>query len=130
MIASSTLAPLVPKLFSAVFDNFPEDELRRVVASPHVDQAELLWRLSSSSNTLHRNLHVELMARVLEGNPNLHNYRYVGNMLRSYSREELLGLLQPVTERGDDKGLWFLREVEAARQERLIDEAGRLLHYG
>lgn len=127
MIGCPVLAPLATMVFGEALDTFTIDALRQMLLSPHVDQNELLWRLGSTSNPLHRSVHLDLIERVLEAEVNLHHYRYIGNMLRAYSREEVLVILEPVLDRCDDPALWFVREVETARRERLIDEAGEPL---
>lgn len=127
MISSETLAKRLPALFSEVFDMMPVDDLRRLVTSPNFKLDELLWRLSKASNPLHKSIHVELMERVLTAAPNLHHYRYIGDMLRSYSRDEVRDILRPVAKRDQDSARWLIRQVEVARRERLIDEAGEIL---
>jgi hypothetical protein len=129
MISSETLAKQIPALFSEVFDMMSVDDLRRLVTSSYFNLDILLWRLSKASNPLHKNVHVELMERVLTDPPNLHHYRYIGDMLRSYSRDEVRAILRPVASRDQDSARWLIRQVEVARRERLIDEAGELIDW-
>jgi len=127
MIASALLAPMIPHLFSDVVDMVPVENLRQIIASPYVKFEDLLWRLSKTSNPLHKPLHVELIARVLNDPMNLHHYRYIGQMLRSYPRDEVREMIRPVVAHGREQAHWMLREIESARRERLVDEAGQLL---
>lgn len=105
----------------------PVEKLRQLIASPYLKFEDLLWRLSKASNPLHKPLHLELMARVLNDPMNLHHYRYIGQMLRSYPRDEVREMLRPVVARDGEQVHWMLREIESARRERLVDEAGQLL---
>jgi hypothetical protein len=102
----------------------PAEALHRCVASPNVDQNTLLFRLGSTSNPLHRSVHAELMRRVLESPINLHHNRYLANMLRGHTRHDVLALLKSTISPDEDNAIWLVREVESARGERLIDEAG------
>lgn len=126
MLATPKLAALIPKVFANCFDTFPSEALHRCTASPNINQEVLLFRLASTSNPLHRPVHVELMQRVLGGAINLHHYRYVANMLKAYTHYEVMALLEDAVYPKNDNSVWFLREVENARGERLINEAGRL----
>lgn len=129
MISSETLAKQIPALFSEVFDVMPVDDLRRLVTSPHFNLDVLLWRLSKASNPVHKSVHIELMERVLAAPTNLHHCRYIGDMLRSYSRDEVRDILRPVAARDEESARWLIRQVELVRRERLIDEAGELLDW-
>lgn len=130
MMGSPVLAPLIPKVFAEAFDSFPADQLERLVASDHVNQEEMFWRLSHASNPLHRKIHLFMIERVLSDSLNLHNIRYVAAMLRSYSRDELTDMLQPITHPestpASENVYWLLREIGSARRELLVDEAGNL----
>ncbi len=128
MLASPKLAALIPDVFANCFDTFPAEALRCCIASADVNQDTLLCRLGSTSNPLHRSEHAELMRRVLESPMNLHHYRFVAAMLTSHTRHDVLTLLAGTNCPQEDRWLWFVREVEAARGERLINEAGRILH--
>jgi len=127
MIGSSVLAPLMPNLFSEVFDAMSAEEIRQLVASPHIKFETLIWRLSKDSKPLHKQVHTELIEKVLNEPLNLHHYRNLGEMLRGYSRDELREIMRPITARGDEKARWLLRQIEYVRQERFINEAGDLL---
>lgn len=59
----------------------------------------------------------------------MHHVRYVADMLRAYSREEVLHIIDAAPHGREDCWLWFVRSVEAARDERLIDENGTIRHY-
>jgi hypothetical protein len=48
-------------------------------------------------------------------------------MLRSYPSHAVEDILRPFLAQNTDDTLWFVREVEDARCERLLDEAGQLL---
>jgi hypothetical protein len=127
MIGSSVLAPVMPNLFSEVFDAMSADEIRQLVASPHIKFETLIWRLSKDTNPLHKRVHTELIERVMNEPLNLHHYRNLGDMLRGYSRDELREMMRPIIARGDEKARWLLRQIEYVRRERLINEAGELL---
>jgi hypothetical protein len=129
MIASETLARQVPALFSEVFDMMPAEDLRRLVTSTYLSLDDFLWRLSKASNPLHKDIHVALMERVLSDPPNLHHYRYIGDMLRSYSRDEVREILRPLANRDGDPVHWLVRQIELVRRERLMNEAGQLLDW-
>lgn len=126
MLAVPTLAELIPNVFVSAFDIFPVATLLRCIKSPYIDQETLLFRLGATSNPLHRSVHEELIHRVLTAPMNLYSYRYVANMLRGHVAEDIDYLLRNVKEVGTDNWLWLVREVEEARSERLINEAGEL----
>lgn len=129
MIASETLARQVPALFSEVFDMMPAEDLRRLVTYTYLSLDDFLWRLSKASNPLHKDIHVALMERVLSDPPNLHHCRYIGDMLRSYSWDEVREILRPLANRDGDPVHWLVRQIELVRRERLMNEAGQLLDW-
>jgi hypothetical protein len=124
MLATPALAALVPSVFAAAFDLFTVEALRRCIASPHIDQNLLLFRLAATANPMHREVHEDLIGRVLSASLNLHHLSYIANMLKAYSREEVLDLVNAAPHSCEDQWFWFVRSVEAARGERLINEAG------
>jgi hypothetical protein len=126
MLSVPKLAALVPDVFANCFDTFPAEALQRCVASPNVNQETLLFRLGATSNPLHRSVHAELMQRVLSRPIDLHHYRYVANMLKAHTRYDVMALLEKTISPDKDNSIWFVREVETARGERLINEAGHL----
>jgi nucleoside phosphorylase len=128
MLAVPKLAELIPGVFASAFDTFPVTALHRCIASPDIDQEVLMFRLGVTSNPVHRSVHAELIQRVLAGPVELHRYRYVANMLRGHTAEDTDSLLRNAEGVGGDGWLWLVREVEAARGERLINEAGELRH--
>jgi hypothetical protein len=127
MLGSARLAGLIPKVFADCFDTFPAAAVHRCVASQYINQATLFFRLSSSSNPLHHSVHKELMQKVLEGPPDLHECGYVANMVRGHTRHDVLGLLGSSGHTGKDSWIWLVRKIERARGERLINESGELL---
>ncbi|MGD0109796.1 MAG: hypothetical protein ABSC06_38100, partial [Rhodopila sp.] len=126
MLAVPKLAALIPSLFATAFDTFPVAALQRCIASPDIDQNILLFRLGATSNPLHRSVHAALIQRVLHEPTNLHHSGFVANMLRGHTAEDTDSLLRDAEGSGGDGWLWFVREVESARGERLINEAGKL----
>ncbi len=126
MLATPKLAALIPDVFASCFDTFPVEALHRCIISPDVNQDTLLFRLGATSNPLHRSVHAELMQRVLKLPANLHNYRYVANMLKAHTRYDVVALLERTISPNEDGAIWFVREVETARGERLINEVGCL----
>lgn len=129
MLAVPELAALIPQVFAEGFELFPIDALRRCIASSDIDQERLLYRLAATANPLHRAVHEELLGRVLACSPKWHELRDVADMLRAYSREEVLQIIDAVTHGGEDCWFWFVRLVEATRAERLINEDGVVRHY-
>ena len=129
MLAVPALAALVPQVFAEGFDLFPIDALRRCIASGDIDQESLLYRLAATANPLHRAVHEELLERALACSPKWHDLRYVADMLRAYSREEVLQIIDAALHGREDGWFWFVRLVEATRGERLINEDGALRHY-
>ncbi|MGC1357754.1 MAG: hypothetical protein WA851_18550 [Xanthobacteraceae bacterium] len=126
MLAKPKLAALIPNVFANCFDTFPSEALHRCINSLDINQEMLLFRLAATSNPLHRPVHVELIQRLLGSPINLHHYRYVANMLKAYTHYEVMALLKETVSRENDNSVWFVREVENARGERLINEAGHL----
>jgi hypothetical protein len=124
MLAVPRLAKLIPNLFQSAFDTFPAAALHRCLASPDVDQNFLMFRLSATSNPLHRSVHAELIHRVLAGPIDLHQARYIAHMLRGHTDEDANSLLRNAGGLGGDSWLWLVREVEVARGQRLINEQG------
>lgn len=129
MIAVPALAKLIPKVFADNLDLFPVATLQRCIASADIDQNNLLYRLAATSNPMHCSVHVELLKRVLEAPLKLHDLRYVADMLRDYSREEVFRIIDSVPKIRDDSWFWFVRSVEIVRGERLINEGGAIRRY-
>ena len=124
MLAAPALATLVPDVFADSFDLFPVEAVRRCLSSGDIDQDMLLFRLAATANPMHRAVHEDLISRVLDGSPNLHHLHYVASMLKAYSREEVLHLLNAAPHGREDRWFWLVRSVESGRGERLIDEHG------
>jgi nucleoside phosphorylase len=124
MLSVPKLAKLIPGVFADAFDTFPVEQLDRCITSSDIDQEALLFRLASTSNPLHRPVHAKLISRVLDAPMNLHHARYVASMLRGHTSEDTILLLSNAHGMGGDNWLWLVREVEAARRERLINEDG------
>ena len=124
MLTEPSLAALVPKVFSNAFDAFPAEAIQHCLDNPHIDQEMLLFRLSFTSNPMHRPLHASLISRVLKTLPKFHHFRYVANMLRSHTIFEVKRLLSEQESIGSDNWIWLLREIEITRSERLVNEEG------
>jgi hypothetical protein len=122
MLSSPTLAPLVPHVFATCFDTFPVEALQRCVDSMHIDQEILLLRLAASSNPLHMSVHRSLIQQTLRRPINLLLYRQLASVLRAHTRHDAIELLKTTLALGEDNAIWFAREVENARGERLLDE--------
>lgn len=128
MMRVSELTSCIPALFAEVMDQMSSDELLLLAAAPKIDFDVLLWRISSTSNPMHRRFHIEAIARVLVKDVNLHYFRYTGLMMRAYSRDQMREIRRlPPFDIRNDKALWLIRMIEEARHERLIDEAGEVL---
>lgn len=127
MVATPKLAALIPSVFSESFESFPESAVIRAIHCEDINQEQLLYQLSKSSNPLHRRAHVVLIERVLENEINLQHYRYVGNCLRAHPRYDLINLLKDTVHLRNENAIWFIRQVEAARGELFIDESGQFL---
>uniref|UniRef100_D5X2G8 Uncharacterized protein n=1 Tax=Thiomonas intermedia (strain K12) TaxID=75379 RepID=D5X2G8_THIK1 len=123
MIGVPRLAALIPEVFIGCLDMFSASDLIALLHSEHVKQDMLLFRLSTTSNPLHKPVHEELIKRVLSEDTNLHHNRYIASMLRSYSRHEVLQLLMETTDPSDDRSIWLVREIESVRKQRLMNEA-------
>lgn len=124
MLATPTLAVLVPDVFADSFDLFPVEALRRCLVSPDIDQEHLLFRLAATANPMHRSVHEDLIKRVISAPLKLHHLQYVASMLRAYSRDEVVNLLEAAPSSREDRWFWFVRAVEEARSGRLINEVG------
>lgn len=129
MLAVPTLASLVPQVFADSFDLFPVEELRRCISSDYIDQSSLLYRLAAKASPMHRSLHEQLIAQALGGQLKSHDLNYISNMLRAYSREEVLRIIEAAPHSCEDGWFWFVRAVEAVRGERLINEDGSIRYY-
>lgn len=129
MLAAPALAALIPQVFAEGFELFPIDALRRCIESSDIDQESLLYRLAATMNPMHREVHEELLERVLACSPKWHVLQYVAGMLRAYSREEVLQIIDAVPHCREDCWLWFVRLVEGTRGERLINEDGAIRRY-
>lgn len=127
MISSAKLAALVPSVFADCLDTFPETALQLSINSPHINQSDLLYRLSSTNNPLHSAVHAQLIRRVLDSDIDIHRYRYISNMLRAYPHHDLLNILEKFYHPEKNNCVWLLREIEIARNELLLNEDGQLL---
>lgn len=128
MLKTSKVTSLIPSVFQNVFDTFPTSELQRCLGSSLIDQGTLMWRLGATSNPLHRPVHAVLIGRLMTGPVDLHHSRYVASMLRAHTAEDIDQLLRNEMGAAEENWLWLVREVELARGERLINEAGELLY--
>ncbi len=124
MLKTPTLTKLIPSVFAGCFDTFPLDAILQCLSTSNIDQDMLLYRLAAAANPMHRGAHELLIARVLDGPPNIHNFNYVASMLKGYSRKEVMLLVEAVPQVREDNWLWFIRVLEAARGERLVNEDG------
>jgi hypothetical protein len=124
MLTVPKLAKLIPNIFQGTFDTFPAAALHRCLACPDLDQNFLMFRLSATSNPLHRSVHAELIHRLLASPIDLHQARYIAQMLRGHTDEDANSLLRNAGGLGGDSWLWLVREVEIARGQRLINEQG------
>lgn len=122
MIGTPKLAALIVGVFAECLDSFPAPALLQLMSSEHVDYEMLIFRLSATSNIMHRPVHAELIKREVSRDTNLHHCRYLGNMLRSYNRYQAVQLLKETTSPTEDRSIWLVREVETARKQRLLDE--------
>jgi hypothetical protein len=124
MLSEPALATFVPNVFANAFDGFPAEAILRCLDSRHIQQETLLWRLSDTSNPLHRSVHAFLIHRVIQASTNFHHFRYVASMLRSHTSHTVRELLSECADHGSENWRWFVREVEIVRSERLVNEAG------
>lgn len=129
MLAVPALAALIPQVFAESFDLFPIEALQRCIASDDINQEVFLYQLAATANPLHRAVHEELLERVLACPPKWHDLRHVADMLRAYSREEVLNIIDAAPYAREDGWFWFVSLVEATRGERLINEEGAVRHY-
>lgn len=131
MIDSESLVPLIPRIFAELFDTFPASALERLVRSPIIKQDDLFYALRSASNIAFKAAHLILIERVLANPTDIQRIRFVANMLRSYSREEVVEMLRALphveSQVAEDSKLWLWRETGNARGELLIDEGGNPL---
>ena len=122
MLSRPKLTPLVPAVFAACFDTFPVEALQRCTTATHIDQNILLLRLAASGNPLHLSVHAQLIRRLQQQPINLYNYRFLASALNAHTRYDVIELLKKSVMLNTDNAIWFVREVETARGERLIDE--------
>jgi len=132
MLRKPQLEKLIPEVFGECFETLPESALIQAIRSENIDQDALSYWLSKSSNPLHRRIHAKLVTRVLQKPMDIGAYRNVANCLRSHPRYDLINLLTETLFDGDleaieEKALWFIRQVEDVRGERLINEAGMFI---
>lgn len=132
MMSSPTLMPLIPQVFGNVINELPPEQLCILVKSGALETDQLLYGLRSASDPSFYETHLELLNVVASGPLNLHNVRYVANMLRNYACDVLLIHLKqflstPKKEHLSDNLHWLLREIGEIRRELLINEDGMLL---
>ncbi len=124
MLAVPALSALIPQVFAECLELFPIDSLRLCISSSDIDQENLLYRLAATANPMHREVHEELLKRVLTPSANGHNLNHVAHMLKAYSKDEVLQIIDAAPHCREDCWLWFVRLLEATRGERLINEEG------
>ncbi|MCQ9391395.1 alpha/beta fold hydrolase [Pseudomonas viridiflava] len=129
MLKKPSLAKLIPRVFSDCFESFPESAVIAAIHCSDIEQNALFYRLSHSSNPLHRRAHGELITRELQKTEATHDYHLFANLLRSHPRYDLINLLTESILKGgletmSERALWLIREVEDVRGELLITEAG------
>jgi len=122
LLTAPDLFDLIPKIFSQAFDTFPEEALLRAVEASGDKFGELLRGLVMSSTPTHWRLHREIVRKVLDGKLDMFVFRQTGRLLRVHPREHLLELLRSVMLKMTATEIWLVREIEAERQELLIDE--------
>ncbi|SDC62231.1 hypothetical protein SAMN05216345_10338 [Cupriavidus sp. YR651] len=132
MMASSTLMPLIPKVFGNVINELPPEQLLIFAKSGALNIDRLLHDLRSASDPSFYETHLELLNVVVSSPLNLHNVRYVANMFRNYATDVLLIHLEqllsaPRKEHLSDNLQWLLREIGEIRRELLVNEDGLLL---
>ncbi len=132
MISSPALTPLITKVFADAWNSFPSSQLLRLVQSSHVEYDEpFFYSLRTATEPSFYETHLTLARRIIAAPLNLHNIRCVANMLRSYPKDALPTILQPLlpTERlpTSDCLHWLLREAGTVRRELLADEQGNPL---
>jgi hypothetical protein len=129
MLAKSSMARLIPDVFSDCFESFPESAVMAAMRCPGIDQDKLSYSLSHSSNPLHRRAHVELIIRELHKSNPTCNYKKVANLLISHPKHDLINLLKEAffaagVDTKDESALCLIRQVEEVKGELLITEAG------
>jgi len=129
MISSELLAPLIPALFSEVLNSLPVEILQKLIDSKYIKFENILWQLSNNSNVDLKKIHIQLLKKIIKYDINIYYFSNVGNMLRSYSREEIFDILNTIYKPKSDNFLFFVRELENIRQERLINENGGFYKY-
>ncbi len=124
LISKTDLAIFVPRIFSGSFDSFPEDSLLIAFNTAGVGFNDLVRAVALATSAAHRDFHEIIVRRALCDPMDIFVYRDVAKMLRVHSRTMLFPLLQRVMPVLSSDGLWLVREIEAARNELLIDEQG------
>ncbi len=127
MINSRILAPLITKVFAKALNLFPLKSINKMEQSPEIKFEDLLYSFSKTSSTEHKPIHIKFLNKVIASELNIWHYRYVANMLKTYSYYELLDILNTIYNTQDDKVLLFIRELEIIRGEHLINENGEFL---
>lgn len=127
MLSVPKLAALIPGVFAECLDTFPENALSAAIHCPHIQQNDLLYKLSVTSNPVHKSVHIALMKRVLSCDINIHHYGYIANMLRAHPRHELIRIFEEEVDLVEDNSLFFIRQVEMSRKELFLQEDGFLL---
>lgn len=127
MINSRILAPLITKVFAKALNLFPLKSINKMEQSPEIKFEDLLYSFSKISSTEHKPIHIKFLNKVIASELNIWHYRYVANMLKTYSYYELLDILNTIYNTQDDKVLLFIRELEIIRGEHLINENGEFL---
>jgi hypothetical protein len=125
MLSDPERTQLIPEVFSDCLDKFPARVLERCVTSEHINQDMLLMLLATGENPLPLSVHRRLISRTLQRSNSLHIFSILAHMLKAHSVFDLTELLKSTLSLDDDNAVWFVREVETARGERLIDEAAR-----
>jgi hypothetical protein len=130
MITSETLAPLIKRVFADVFVEFPLADLKRFVECSFVKQDEVEYALRFATSVEHKTVHCMLIERVLAAVTDIQRIRSIANMLRSYSRGEVVEILRELPRQDtllfQDNLHWLCREVGNVRGELLVDEGGNL----
>ena len=127
LVGIPDLFDLIPKIFSQAFDTFPEEAVLRAFELSGDNFGKLLAGLARSSAPTHKVLHKEIIRRVLTGKLDLFEFRELAKVLRVYPREHLLELLKSAMSEMTTTEIWLIREIEAERQELLIEENVRWL---
>ncbi|MBK8999607.1 MAG: hypothetical protein IPM35_28135 [Myxococcales bacterium] len=127
LLADAGRAALIPKLFAACLDTFPEQVLIRALDTPGFDFRGFLRGIAGSSNPAHLSLHAAIVRKAVDTGLDLWAYRDVAQALRVHVRAELRAVLQEATVQGSENGTWLIREVESACGELLVNERGEWL---